>query len=134
MTADERRSAESVADFAPVIGMFLGDLNAIADTLELIRQRTCLYGPQARTCDCKMRGETQPLGQSEASGCYELRAAIAVLRHAETTNLIDMQRRLDRQERAFNNILRAVAYGTQTDGSACATPTPKTDQRDGTGP
>lgn len=110
------QNADPVRDFGPVYGIFLGDLGAIADTLELLRQRMCLYGPNAQRCDCKMRAETQPLGQSEASGCYELRAAITLLRAAQTGDMVAMERQLNRFRRALDNVQRAVEYAAHTDG------------------
>ncbi len=76
-------TVEQTFDWEPAYGFSKTDPVALAHALEAVRRRTCVYGPDAVTCDCKYGLTTaaaERLG-SERSGCPELRSTIRLLLH-----------------------------------------------------
>lgn len=87
----------------PAYGFLKSDREALAQALEAVRRRICVYNMGHRMdqdcyCDCKyglsidklVSGDQRaPQGGSEQSGCPELRSVIYWLLHGEPDEPID---------------------------------------------
>lgn len=83
----------------PRYGFLSEDKEAIAQALEVVRRKVCIYNPGPFTgdwtkdplCDCKyglsidkvVAGEQSPSLANEQTGCPELRSVIYMLLHSE---------------------------------------------------
>lgn len=101
---------EGTEAFIPMAGFtpFAHDLNAVADSLEVLRRRVCAYTSPVNApsfCDCKYGLSDDTRNVSEQTGCPELRDAIRLLRMTDTIDL-DL---LKRNNRILVNALNQLA-------------------------